>query len=48
MKRLKASNKMKNTKKFQPLFDWNCEIEDTTRKEKESTFRPLSAFSSEL
>ena len=30
-------NKVKNKKKFQPLFDWNCEIEDPARKEKEST-----------
>lgn len=48
MKRLKASNKMKNTKKFQPIFDWNCELRIPLEKEKEGTFRPLSAFFSEL
>lgn len=34
MKRLKASNKMKNTKKFQPIFDWNCELRIPLEKEK--------------
>ena len=39
---------MKNKKKFQPVFDWNCEIEDTVRKKKKGTFRPLSTFFSRI
>lgn len=27
-------NKVENKKKFQPLLDWNCEIEDTVRKKR--------------
>lgn len=42
-------NKVENKKKFQPVFDWNCELRiPLEKKRKEGTFRPLSAFFSKL
>ena len=40
-------NKVENKKKFQPVFDWNCELRIPLEK-KEGTFRPLSTFFSRI